>query len=66
MSITLEHINYTYSEGTAYEKKALKDIKFGDSPRAVCRDHRTYRFREVYTDPAFQWIDQGHERGVEV
>ena len=26
MSITLEHINYTYSEGTAYEKKALKDI----------------------------------------
>ena len=26
MSITLEHINYIYSEGTAYEKKALKDI----------------------------------------
>ena len=26
MSITLEHISYTYSEGTAYEKKALKDI----------------------------------------
>lgn len=26
MSIKLEHINYIYSEGTAYEKHALKDI----------------------------------------
>lgn len=26
MSIRLEHINYIYSEGTAYEKQALKDI----------------------------------------
>lgn len=26
MSITLEHVNYTYSPGTAYEKHALKDI----------------------------------------
>lgn len=26
MSIKLEHLNYVYSEGTAYEKKALKDI----------------------------------------
>ena len=26
MSIKLEHINYTYSEGTAYEKAAIKDI----------------------------------------
>lgn len=26
MSIKLEHINYVYSEGTAYEKHALKDI----------------------------------------
>lgn len=26
MSIKLEHINYIYSEGTAYEKQALKDI----------------------------------------
>ena len=26
MSIKLEHINYIYSEGTAYEKAALKDI----------------------------------------
>ena len=26
MSIKLEHINYIYSQGTAYEKQALKDI----------------------------------------
>ena len=26
MSIKLEHINYVYGEGTAYEKHALKDI----------------------------------------
>lgn len=26
MSIRLEHINYIYSQGTAYEKQALKDI----------------------------------------
>ena len=26
MSIKLEHMNYVYSEGTAYEKKALKDV----------------------------------------
>lgn len=26
MSIKLEHINYIYSEGTAYQKQALKDI----------------------------------------
>ena len=27
MSIKLEHVNYVYSEGTAYEKRALKDLK---------------------------------------
>ncbi len=26
MSIVLDHVNYTYSAGTAYEKQALKDI----------------------------------------
>ena len=26
MSIKLEHINYVYSEGTAYEKHALKEV----------------------------------------
>ena len=26
MSIKLEHLNYVYSQGTAYEKKALNDI----------------------------------------
>lgn len=26
MSITLEHVNYIYSPGTAYEKQALKDV----------------------------------------
>ena len=26
MSIKLEHVNYVYSEGTAYEKHALKDV----------------------------------------
>ncbi len=28
MSIKLEHINYVYSEGTAYEKHALKDVSW--------------------------------------
>ena len=28
MSITLEHVNYIYSPGTAYEKQALKDVSF--------------------------------------
>ena len=26
MSIKIEHLNYVYSPGTAYEKQALKDI----------------------------------------
>ena len=26
MSIRLEHLNYIYSPGTAYEKHALKDV----------------------------------------
>ena len=26
MSIALEHVNYVYSPGTAYEKPALKDV----------------------------------------
>ena len=26
MSIKLEHLNYVYSAGTAYEKQALKDV----------------------------------------
>ena len=26
MSIKIEHLNYVYSAGTAYEKQALKDI----------------------------------------
>ena len=26
MSIALEHVNYVYSPGTAYEKQALKDV----------------------------------------
>ena len=28
MSIGLEHVNYIYSPGTAYEKQALKDVSF--------------------------------------
>ena len=28
MSIALEHVNYIYSPGTAYEKHALKDVSF--------------------------------------
>ena len=28
MSIALEHVNYVYSPGTAYEKQALKDVSF--------------------------------------
>ena len=28
MSIALEHVNYVYSPGTAYEKHALKDVSF--------------------------------------
>lgn len=28
MSITLEHVNYIYSPGTAYEQHALKDVSF--------------------------------------
>ena len=28
MSIILDKVNYTYSEGTAYEIHALKDINF--------------------------------------
>ena len=28
MSIKIEHLNYIYSPGTAYEKQALKDVTF--------------------------------------
>ena len=37
MSIALEHVNYIYSPGTAYEKRALNDIRVGDRAGAVCR-----------------------------
>lgn len=63
MSIALEHVNYIYSPGTAYEKRALNDISFGDRAGAVCRDHRSYRIRKIYADSAFKRTYEGDSRG---
>ena len=62
MSIKLEHLNYVYSAGTAYEKQALKDVMSGDSARRICRDHRSYRIGQIHADSASEWTDQGDIR----
>ena len=43
--LKLEHLNYVYSAGTAYEKQALKDICLEIPSGGVCRCDRTYGIR---------------------
>mgnify|MGYP000240715401 CR=1 FL=1 len=40
MSLILDKINYVYSEGTAYQIQALKDVNLGDQGRTVYRCDR--------------------------
>ena len=54
MAIYIDHLNYIYSEGTAYEKHALKDICL-EIPDGQFID-RAYRFGKVDADSAFERI----------
>ena len=58
MSIKLEHINYIYSEGTAYEKHALKDVnlEIRDGEFVGVIGHTGW---EIHTDPASERAFEG-------
>ncbi len=64
MSIKLEHINYVYSEGTAYEKHALKDVSLEIPHGEFVGDHWSHRLRKIDTDPAPERTDQGDKRST--
>ena len=53
MSIELKNVTYTYSQGTAYESHALKDIKSCNSGWTVHWCDRSYWKRKINLDPAF-------------
>ena len=42
MAIKIEHLNYVYGQGTAFEQQALKDVNLeiqdGQIGRASCRE----------------------------
>ena len=62
MSIVIEHLNYIYSENTAYQRQALKDINPKSRRNAVYRPHRPYRFRKIHADPAPERAFEGVQR----
>ena len=53
MSIRLEHINYVYSPGTAYEKQALKDISLEIRQGEFVGIIGHTGSGQIHTDPAF-------------
>lgn len=62
MSIILDNVNYTYSAGTAYEIKALKNInlKIEDGQFIGIIGHTGSR--EINADPAPERSDEGNFR----
>ena len=63
MSIALEHVNYIYSPGTAYEKRALNDISLEIGQGQFVG---SYRIRKIYADSAFKRTYEGDFRGYSV
>ena len=57
MSIALEHVNYIYSPGTAYEKRALNDISL---------EIGQGQFVGIIADSAFKRTYEGDFRGYSV
>lgn len=60
MSIRLEHLNYVYSLGTAYEKHALKDISL-TIPHGEFVGIIGHTGSKVYADPASEWPYKSHQ-----
>ena len=56
MSIKIKNVNYTYSEGTAYEMHALKNINL-EIP-----DGQFVGLIGHTVDTTFEWIDKGDQR----
>ena len=61
MSLILDKINYVYSEGTAYQIQALKDVNLEIRDGQFIGDW-TYRFRKINFDPAFERSGEGNFR----
>ena len=62
MAIKIDHLNYVYSEGTAFEKHALKDVNLEIPDGQFIGVDRTYRIRKVDPDPAPERAFEGNER----
>ena len=64
MSIELKHIQYVYGQGTAYEKKALKDVSFEIPQGQFLGIIGHTGSGKVYADPASEWSDQSCIRRI--
>lgn len=53
MSIALEHVNYIYSPGTAYEKRALNDISL-EIGQGQFVGITVIPMQKIYADSAFK------------
>ena len=62
--LKLEHIEYVYSSGTAYEKRALKDINLDIYEGEFVGGNRAYRLWKIDDDPAFEWTDESDKRSA--
>lgn len=48
--IILDKINYTYSDGTAYEIQALKDVNLQIHRGRIYRNYRSYGIGKIDSD----------------
>ena len=60
MSIILDKVNFVYSEETAYQIQALKDVNLEIKDGQFIGIIGTYRFRQVNADPAPERSDEGN------
>ncbi len=52
VEIILDKINYTYSDGTAYEIQALKDVDLQIHQGGIYRNYRSYGIGKIDSDSA--------------
>lgn len=52
MLIILDKVNYVYSEGSGFEKKALDDVSLTIDKGGIYRAYRSHRLRQIYVDTA--------------
>lgn len=62
MSIILDKVNYVYSEGTAYQIQALKDVNLTIEDGQFIGVIGHTGFRKVHLDPALERSDEGDIR----